>query len=492
MRLSLWMILDYLQEYNPTAYINDGKPEISMSRILSSELHPGGSILYLAKSEDYFGFPENKVLCVHNRDYLLLDSDDISEVFNRILDCFEFYTHWEDSCIEIIRQNGTLRELFDASQEIFQGLLTLTDTSLIVLEIDSRQPPADLSAEESRAFEYNDQTKESRVMALTDVKFARSLRQIYNPTGKAYLSYNPSLNMPVAVRNINKDGAVWGYLSELFFRSEPTKGQLQLLEAFGSILESWEMNQAAEGLALPGIDMAFRKLLSGEDGPEVYDPLSVSLENLGWLPECRKQLYIIRSQTDDVGILPAVNSLLSQLTGTVCIRESGNLILLVNQELFSARNNMDQLRSTLRDAGCFAVESSPFTNIRLIRSLLSLSRIAIEYCSRKGGEIYASQDYFIDHLTAILSKEGGISFEHPAVLQLAEYDAENNTQLAYTLYRFLLFERRYDHVAKELFVHRNTVQYRVEKAIELTSIDLDEVRQRLYLLLALHMHFNRR
>ena len=331
MRLSLWMILDYLQEYNPTAYINDGKPEISMSRILSSELHPGGSILYLAKSEDYFGFPENKVLCVHNRDYLLLDSDDISEVFNRILDCFEFYTHWEDSCIEIIRQNGTLRELFDASQEIFQGLLTLTDTSLIVLEIDSRQPPADLSAEESRAFEYNDQTKESRVMALTDVKFARSLRQIYNPTGKAYLSYNPSLNMPVAVRNINKDGAVWGYLAELFFRFKPTKGQLQLLEAFGSILESWEMNQAAEGLALPGIDMAFRKLLSGEDGPEVYDPLSVSLENLGWLPECRKQLYIIRSQTDDVGILPAVNSLLSQLTGTVCIRESGNLILLVNQ-----------------------------------------------------------------------------------------------------------------------------------------------------------------
>ena len=72
MRLSLWMILDYLLEYNPTAYINDGKPEISMSRILSSELHPGGSILYLAKSEDYFGFPENKVLCVHNRDYLLL------------------------------------------------------------------------------------------------------------------------------------------------------------------------------------------------------------------------------------------------------------------------------------------------------------------------------------------------------------------------------------------------------------------------------------
>ncbi|MGH4125470.1 MAG: PucR family transcriptional regulator [Clostridium sp.] len=75
------------------------------------------------------------------------------------------------------------------------------------------------------------------------------------------------------------------------------------------------------------------------------------------------------------------------------------------------------------------------------------------------------------------------SFIHPSLNILRDYDEENNTELYKTLYLYLKNNQNSVFAAKELFIHRNTVKYRLDKILELTDINLkneDEAFQVLF------------
>lgn len=74
-----------------------------------------------------------------------------------------------------------------------------------------------------------------------------------------------------------------------------------------------------------------------------------------------------------------------------------------------------------------------------------------------------------------------IYMTHPAIVQLTRYDRENNTQLRDVLYYYLLHDRNIVKTAAILYMHRNTVLNKINKAIAITGVDLEDVqlRQRL-------------
>ena len=71
-------------------------------------------------------------------------------------------------------------------------------------------------------------------------------------------------------------------------------------------------------------------------------------------------------------------------------------------------------------------------------------------------------------------------FVHPAMRQLMAYDR----QMAYTLYVYLLNERNVRLAAEALYMHGNTLRYRVQRIEKLVSIDLENPYERRRLLLS--------
>lgn len=65
------------------------------------------------------------------------------------------------------------------------------------------------------------------------------------------------------------------------------------------------------------------------------------------------------------------------------------------------------------------------------------------------------------------------NFSHPALKILKEYDESNNTEFYITLETFLNSSLNIKTTAEILFLHRNSVNYRLNKIIELTNLDLD-------------------
>ena len=72
--------------------------------------------------------------------------------------------------------------------------------------------------------------------------------------------------------------------------------------------------------------------------------------------------------------------------------------------------------------------------------------------------------------------------------KLLRYDKENDTELAETLYNYLLFERNVSAASENLYIHRNTMTYRLKKIDSLVKINYEAAEERQYLILSFEMH----
>ena len=66
------------------------------------------------------------------------------------------------------------------------------------------------------------------------------------------------------------------------------------------------------------------------------------------------------------------------------------------------------------------------------------------------------------------------AFCHPAIMALLEHDRTHAAKLLPTLSAYLKHERDVQATADELFVHRNTLTYRIRRILELCPVDLDD------------------
>lgn len=79
---------------------------------------------------------------------------------------------------------------------------------------------------------------------------------------------------------------------------------------------------------------------------------------------------------------------------------------------------------------------------------------------------------FYQFLQDSLDNKKVLDYCHPATLKLLNFDQENKTSYYETLQAFLLNGQSSNETASQLFIHRNTIKYRIKKIVELTDVDL--------------------
>lgn len=89
-------------------------------------------------------------------------------------------------------------------------------------------------------------------------------------------------------------------------------------------------------------------------------------------------------------------------------------------------------------------------------------------------------DMMLSNIRSIYSSS---FFQTDAVQTLLKYDIENNTELLATLRCYLENNMNYSHVQEQLHIARTTALYRISRVREITGLDLDNPKNRLYLLI---------
>lgn len=118
-----------------------------------------------------------------------------------------------------------------------------------------------------------------------------------------------------------------------------------------------------------------------------------------------------------------------------------------------------------------------FHNIRDMRKAYLQACAAISVGRKMSGaaEIYDYKKVMSYHMLDLLyDKVGGDlrQFCSPKLLDIIDYDAKYNTQFAYTVFLFIRCDKNPTKTSKSLKIHRNTVDYRINKVLELFDIDL--------------------
>ncbi len=116
----------------------------------------------------------------------------------------------------------------------------------------------------------------------------------------------------------------------------------------------------------------------------------------------------------------------------------------------------------------------------------------VEQSPRRKSGAFFFHEAFPFYLVDPEPKDEGLMrfiFDVSFLPSLLEEDATKGTNDFRLLWTYLLNERNATKTAQALFVHRNTVLYRVERIQERFQIDLDDSNIREKLLLDYRMHF---
>ncbi len=108
--------------------------------------------------------------------------------------------------------------------------------------------------------------------------------------------------------------------------------------------------------------------------------------------------------------------------------------------------------------------------------------LELENRLRFGLRVCKFVDYaFFGLLCTVKKPEELSSFCHPALSRLHSYDSENNAELFRTLETYLSCDCSIKLCSETLFIHRNSLTYRLKRIFELTQIDLSDNNTRFLL-----------
>lgn len=155
-----------------------------------------------------------------------------------------------------------------------------------------------------------------------------------------------------------------------------------------------------------------------------------------------------------------------------------NIVVIYDEEISNiSPEKMKSIKEFLTSNNLYLGISNEFSDIMECRShyLQAVKALEIGKIVRPGDPlIFYFNIKLYDLLFLAYNRLEHKDFSNPVLIKLKEYDRLNNTDLYNTLFVYLKNNRNIKKTSQELFVHRNTIRFRIQKIIELTHIDFTD------------------
>ncbi|MCI9151785.1 MAG: PucR family transcriptional regulator [Lachnospiraceae bacterium] len=187
------------------------------------------------------------------------------------------------------------------------------------------------------------------------------------------------------------------------------------------------------------------------------------------------------------------NILESRFPNTKTLIYNGQIItilsILTNQLI--PEEYLTEAQKICVDHGLYAGMSNCFQDILKFEEFYNQALRAIELgiCQTEKPYLFCYQDYYLEHVTNIFTlSESSETFCHPRMKFLLDYDKAHHSELAYTLYMYLIHERNLAATSEAMEMHRSSLVYRFRKINALIGENFEDCRERMYLILSYEMN----
>lgn len=465
MRISMWMIAEKLEKYQPECTISDGGCHITGVRFFSTVDDITSDLQYV-----YLRLNYPTVELVNGGDRILIQGKNANDVLNDLLVLFDFYHNWETSLRDAASRKA-FQEIIDLGHKVLGNPMMLSGVDGNVLGISSAFANDDV----------NDYWRE-----------ARATRRI------------PAFFL--AVPTLHPDGtpAQWTSSPEFYILGDGTKTIGTHIEVNGKVMAGfaiWQYRRTFLPSDIGLMQALCDAIASAIDTPDKAAPMRHNAavlrdllnknptddSSLQFFREYLKppyQLMLIQSPVRDDNVYPQIleNHFTRAKSPCVPLHYDDYLVVLVSYG--DAHSFVQSVLNPLNEQYYVIGLSLPFHDLHNCSGRYAQTLFVLRQANEKPG-IYNAEDYTLQYLLSQRQshiKEAELI--HPALSRLKQYDAEKKGELYETLHQYLLNERSVIQSAQALGIHKNSMIYRLQRIQSIIDIDMEDPEKRTYLLLS--------
>ena len=484
MKLSMHIIEQWILSYDPISTIVSDDLTIAGIRLFSYDKNLDADYLYIGRTSDFVKRSQvQEVLLVHRKDVISLRTQELEDVFDTIMDAFVFYQKWEQEMLSAFRKPNPEQRIIDACKNIF-GPMFFSDNSLYITAFSKHYPKGSINKNWDDFWDYGTLSVDA-LIHMQNGTYIEKLPKKWN-CEVFYEKYAPEYPYSMMISQENAQQELTGQLT--LISKEPFQPyHLQLAQVLKQALclVSGHENEIQQGSIVQNL---FREFLLGKRLDSSGFNRFYQMKK--WTPKQICILMILSKKNSPLkSTLYHLRSLCTYFPEIVfCNGLSGSEIICY----IPISPIIDKKSGVIKDF------SYPHAFLDMISKLnfqyfcsypvVGIQNVYEQYQQALSSMKNNTSAYYTCALMDLISLNQSPQLRqlalHPVLKKISEYDQVHHTDFYKILRIYLRCERDRVKTAKELFVHKNTLVYRLHKIEELFSINLESAYEREYLIVS--------
>ena len=444
MKLSMWNLYSELPYSDAVPMIRDGSPTIAGARwIVTSTMNP--NTVYVGSAREFFDSAENDSIVVHRHDMILVKQVEAEELFDTVCNIIDKYTAWDRQLSACLDEENGLQEMIDLSRDVLQNPSYLYDPNGDIMAI-AGDYPASVHWHWKELIDNHGIT-EKRMKFFKDNINISSVFDDVIPTRRAsvmddyeYIHCSVLMN-----RRIVGHYVLFGFLRPI----------AQGMENLVDVLIGW-MNLYVE--------------------KKEYDrsQLEELLRSFRWKMSDPYQILAVREIVNSEPVLlgRAFRRISQTIPDLVIAQRERHLVILRNLAAGAENSELEQqLNAILKDDFLIGF-STPFSGIESAELFYRQALEELERCRLSGLRRSLGRDHLLDYLEKLLGENDlAGAYVEPVLRELKLTDERQGTAYYETFRAFCICGFHKSETAEMLSLHRNSLNYRLDRIAELMGND---------------------
>lgn len=414
---------------------------------------------------------------------------DFMDVMELTLNAFEKNRIWSEQLQYALNHDLGVSELCRISVEFFKNPLFVHDAQFYILECPIRVP-------RMTVWQHDERTDMDMVPidVINDFKVDPEYINTLETIGAKMFSENLRGYRILYVNIWGAQGRYEGRMCINELTSSLRPGHFLAAEYLVKMLQI-VMNR--RNLSAGNFSRPFELLITDILNKVTTDPYTISsqISSLGWNIDDQYACIKItdgQRNMDNMAVISTCNFIEAQISGSYAFKFKNCIVMFINLSVNGTDfgSSLTQLAYVIREGLFKAGVSNIYRNFSQTHYYYQQAEIALKYGTENNNTVWCHHfdSYVLKYMMDCCLQE------FPAELlcveglhTLLQYDAANETEFYKTLCVYLNNDRRVTQTSKELFIHRSTLFYRLERINEILQVNLEDPDIRLYINLCLYM-----